>query len=76
MVSQKEFEGNSEKPSDFHVKFEPRLHRALKIAVKELGWGTLASWARSMAIATIRDAEKRRAIHRRDESKAKIKKAT
>ena len=76
MVSQKELEVNSEKPSDLHVKFERRLHRNLKIAIRELGWGTIASWARSMAITTIRDAEKRRVIHQRDESKAKKKKAT
>lgn len=76
MFLQKEFEVNSDKPSDLHVKFERRLHCNLKIAVKELGYGTIASWARSMAITTIREAEKRRAIHQRDESKAKKKKAT
>ena len=45
--------------TQLHVDFEERLYRQLKTAAKELGYGTLASWARSMAINTIREAELR-----------------
>jgi hypothetical protein len=45
--------------TQLHVNIESRLYLRLKIAVKELGYGTVASWARSMVMSTIREAELR-----------------
>jgi len=40
-----------------HVPFEPLLYKRLKVAVKELGYGTISSWCRCMAIRTIQKWE-------------------
>ena len=45
--------------TQLHVNLEARLYLKLKIAVKQLGYGTIASWARSVAMSTIREAELR-----------------
>lgn len=47
--------------TQLHVPFESRLYQRLRVAVNELGYGTIVGWCRSMAMSTIREWEEMKA---------------
>jgi len=45
------------KVTQLRVNIEERLYQKLKIALEELGYGSISEWVREMARVTVREAE-------------------